>query len=128
MPCSVAGAPGLGWKDLVSLLWQEKEPQEEAETDTQTCPSRQAAGSFSCASLLLASSCHYKLLRCVKVNNTMNTLDGAAQNVSQESICLLDALLLLILCASRVAQTSTWMSGMKKINAYYIKYVIKGKL
>lgn len=44
---------------------------------------------------------------------------------SQESTCLLDALVLLIACASRVAQTSIWMSGMKKINAYYIKYVIK---
>lgn len=44
---------------------------------------------------------------------------------SQESICLPDALVLLIVCASHVAQTSTWMSGMKKINAYYIKYVIK---
>lgn len=44
---------------------------------------------------------------------------------SQGSICLLDALLLLIVCASRVAQTSIWMCGMKKINAYFIKYVIK---
>lgn len=44
---------------------------------------------------------------------------------SQESICPLDALVLLIACASHVAQTSIWMCGMKKINAYYIKYVIK---
>lgn len=44
---------------------------------------------------------------------------------SQGSICLLDALLLLIAFASHVAQMSIWMSGMKKINACYIKYVIK---
>ncbi|KAI1243122.1 hypothetical protein IHE44_0000698 [Lamprotornis superbus] len=70
-------------------------------------------------------SCHYKSLRRVRANNTMSTLDGAAGSVSQGSICLLDALLLLIAFASHVAQTSIWMSGMKKINAYYIKYVIK---
>lgn len=44
---------------------------------------------------------------------------------SQESICLLNALRLPIVCASHVAQMSIWMSGMKKTNACYIKYVIK---
>lgn len=124
MPRCATGARGLGWKDLVSL----RQEEEEAETDSQTCPSRQeAAGSFSCASLPLANSCHYKSLHRVRANNTMSTLDGAAGSVSQGSICLLDALLLLIAFASHVAQTSIWMSGMKKINAYYIKYVIKGR-
>lgn len=44
---------------------------------------------------------------------------------SQESICLLNALRHPIVCASRVAQMSIWMSGTKKTNACYIKYVIK---
>jgi len=63
-----------------------------------------------------------KLLRQLVCNLRMTCLSFS---LLQESICLLDAPVLLIACASHVAQTSIWMSGMKKINVCYIKYVIK---